>query len=134
MEYCHPGSLSVKKFKTVPSAKRVMLTLFWDARGVLYMEFLTKRIDGEFRQVLCNLTITQATHLQNQAGKKHISFASRQHKATLQCTNSRRCDKPEIHTGATPSFQSRFGTIRLLVVPKIEEDTKRSTSLIRCRS
>jgi histone-lysine N-methyltransferase SETMAR len=33
---------------------------------------------------LCNLTITQATHPQNQAGNKHVSFASRQSKATLQ--------------------------------------------------
>ena len=43
MEYRHPGSPSVKKFKTVPSAKKkVMLTCFWNARGVLYMEFLAK--------------------------------------------------------------------------------------------
>jgi hypothetical protein len=42
MEYRHPGSSSVKKFKTVPSAKKVMLTIFWGARGGLYKEFLTK--------------------------------------------------------------------------------------------
>jgi len=83
---------------------------------------------------LCNLTITQATHPQNQARKKHISFASRQCKATLQCTNLGCYDKPEIHSGSTPSLQPRFGTVRLLVVPKIEGDVKRSTFFIGCRS
>jgi len=42
MEYRYPGSLSVKKFKTVPSEKKVMLTIFWNARCVLYPEFVTK--------------------------------------------------------------------------------------------
>ena len=42
VEYHHPGSPSVKKFKTVPSAKKVMLTIFWDARGVLTRNFSLK--------------------------------------------------------------------------------------------
>jgi len=41
-EYRHPGSPNVKKFKTVPSAKKFMLAIFRDAVGVLYVEFLTK--------------------------------------------------------------------------------------------
>jgi len=69
-------------------------------------------------------------HLHNQAGKKYVSFASQQCKATSQCTNSGRYDKPEIHSGSTPSLQPRFGTVRLLVVPKIEGDLKRSTFFI----
>jgi hypothetical protein len=35
MEYCHPGSPSVKKIRTVPSVKEAMLTIILDARGVL---------------------------------------------------------------------------------------------------
>ena len=75
---------------------------------------------------IVQITIPQATHPQNQAGKKHVSFVSRQRKATLQCTNSGRHDKPEIHSGSTPFVQPRFGTVRLLVVFKIEGDVKRS--------
>ena len=81
-----------------------------------------------------NLKITPAPHPQNQVRKKHVSFASRQCKATLQCTNSGRHDKPEIHSRSTPSLQPRFGTVRLLVVPVIDGDIKRSTFFIGCRS
>jgi len=42
MEYRHPGPPSVKIFKIVPSGKKVTLSIFWDARGMLYTEFLTK--------------------------------------------------------------------------------------------
>jgi len=61
-------------------------------------------------------------------------WVPRQLTATLQCTNSGRHDKPEIHSGSTPSLQPRFRTVRLLVVPKIEVEFKRSTFLIGCRS
>ncbi|GFU06128.1 hypothetical protein TNCV_4764631 [Trichonephila clavipes] len=42
MEYHHPGSPRVKKFKTLMSAAKVMFTIFWVASGMLYTEFLTK--------------------------------------------------------------------------------------------
>jgi hypothetical protein len=29
-----------KKFKTIPSAGKVLLTVFWDAEGVLLLDFL----------------------------------------------------------------------------------------------
>ena len=37
-----PGSLRPKKFKTQPSAGKVMATVFWDAQGVLMLDFLAK--------------------------------------------------------------------------------------------
>jgi hypothetical protein len=39
MHWKHPNSLSTKKFKVTPSAGKVMLTVFWDSRGVLFFYF-----------------------------------------------------------------------------------------------
>ena len=38
------GSPRPKKFKTQPSAGKVMATVFWDAKGVIMLDFLPKRI------------------------------------------------------------------------------------------
>lgn len=42
MQWRHLGSPSPKKFKLSPSAGKVMLTVFWDSRGVLLLDFLPK--------------------------------------------------------------------------------------------
>ncbi|GFV81064.1 hypothetical protein TNCV_2270481 [Trichonephila clavipes] len=71
------------------------------------------------------MTITQATHPQNQTVKKRLSFASRQCKTTLLCTNTVRHRKTDIHSGSTASLQPRFLPFGLLVVFKIEKDVER---------
>ena len=38
-----PGSSRPKKFKTQPSAGKVMATLFWDAQGIIMLDFLAKK-------------------------------------------------------------------------------------------
>ena len=42
MEWKHPGSPAKKKFKTQPSAGKVMLTLFWDSKGPVLEDNLEK--------------------------------------------------------------------------------------------
>jgi len=39
MEWRHPSSPVQKKFKSQPSAKKVMLTLYWDMHGPILMLF-----------------------------------------------------------------------------------------------
>ena len=43
MEYRHPSSLRPKKFKTMPSASKILLTVFWDSQRVYMTEFLEAR-------------------------------------------------------------------------------------------
>jgi hypothetical protein len=40
MAWKHTTSLIRKKFKTTPSTEKVLLTVFWDAEGVLLLDFL----------------------------------------------------------------------------------------------
>ena len=42
-QWVAPGSPRPKKFKTQPSAGKVMATVFWDAKGVIMLDFLPKR-------------------------------------------------------------------------------------------
>ena len=42
-QWVGPGSPRPKKFKTQPSAGKVMATVFWDAQGVIMLDFLAKK-------------------------------------------------------------------------------------------
>ena len=42
-QWIGPGSPRPKKFKTQPSAGKVMATVFWDEKGVIMLDFLPKK-------------------------------------------------------------------------------------------
>ena len=42
-QWVGPGSPRPKKLKTQPSAGKVMATVFWDAQGVIMLDFLAKK-------------------------------------------------------------------------------------------
>ena len=42
-QWVGPGSPRPKKFKTQPSAGKGMATVFWDAKGIIILNFLPKR-------------------------------------------------------------------------------------------
>ena len=39
MQWKHPGSLPPKKFRTQPSASKVMATVFWDSKGIILIDY-----------------------------------------------------------------------------------------------
>ena len=51
-----PGSLRPKRFETQPSAGKVMATVFWDAQGVIMLDFRAKKgtITGAYYANLLN--------------------------------------------------------------------------------
>ena len=53
-QWVGPGSPRPKKFKTQPSAGKVMATVFWDAKGVIMLDFFTQEKYNNW-SVLCKL-------------------------------------------------------------------------------
>ena len=43
-QWVGPGSPRPKKFKTQPSAGKVMATVFWDAKGVIMLDFYPREV------------------------------------------------------------------------------------------
>jgi hypothetical protein len=40
MQWKHPGSTLPKKFKRVPSAGKMMASIFWDSQGIIMIDYL----------------------------------------------------------------------------------------------
>ncbi|GFT91279.1 hypothetical protein TNCV_2168681 [Trichonephila clavipes] len=111
-----------------------MLTIFWDASGVLYTKFLIKGLTMHSNRYCATLrSLKQRIH-RIRPERNIFSFASRQCKTSLQCTNTECQKKTEIPSGFTTSLQPIFDTISFLVVPKIEGNVERSMFFNGCRS
>ena len=68
-QWVGPGSPRPKKFKTQPSAGKVMATVFWDTKSVIMLDFLPKRstITGVYYANLLHQLRTPSR--QNRQGK-----------------------------------------------------------------
>ncbi|GFR92510.1 transposase [Elysia marginata] len=54
MQYRHKNSPAPKKFKVVASARKVLLTIFWDMEGIVHIEFFGARHNNKFREICVN--------------------------------------------------------------------------------
>ncbi|GFU28214.1 hypothetical protein TNCV_3762661 [Trichonephila clavipes] len=100
------------------SASKILITIFWDANGLLCMEFLTKGLTVNSNSTLQHCNYSSNAYIETD--RKETSFfciTTMQDHFAVHCGH---LGKTEIYSGSTTFLQSRFGTIGLLVVPKIE--------------
>jgi hypothetical protein len=126
MEYRHPGSPTVKKFKIFPSAKKKKKHVYHllECKGALYMEFLTKGATvNSDRYCATSRSLKQRIRrirLQRNTFLLHVDHA-RPH-----CSAQTQDAMTSLKFTVVPhhSLEPRFGTVRLLVVPKLKETLK----------
>jgi len=63
MQWRHPGSPKPKKAKITFSAGKVMVTILWESKGVLYVDFLTQHrtINAAYYSALLEGPVKTAT-------------------------------------------------------------------------
>jgi len=59
-QWTSPGETVSKKTKTVKLAGKVMVTVFWDARGIIHIDYLPskKMINGDYYAALLDVSTT----------------------------------------------------------------------------
>ena len=70
------GLQNPKKVKTTFSAGAVMVTIFWDSRGGLYMDFLTeyRTINAEYYSALHEVPVKRAIRNKRERAQTSVSF------------------------------------------------------------
>jgi len=76
MQWHHPGSPKPKKAKTRFSAGKVMVTILWDSKGVLYVDFLTdhRTINAEYYAELLEGPVKTAIRNKRNRSQTSVSF------------------------------------------------------------
>jgi len=75
-QWISPGESAPKKAKMVPSAGKVMATIFWDAKGVILMDFLEKgrTITGQYYSELLDRFDKKLKETRPHVTKKKVLF------------------------------------------------------------
>lgn len=120
MEFRRKGSPSPRKFKTFPSAGKLMLTVFWDMNGVILIEFLqpgsTVNSDS-YTKTLSNLKARirrvrpemEVVHLQHDNARPHTSAQTTSHIQKLGFTV---LDHPAYSPDLAPSDYHLFPKLK----------------------
>jgi len=103
-QWTSPGEPAPKKPKNVPSAGKVMATVFWDSQGVIYIDYLEKgkTVKGLYYAVLIRRRIA-LTHL----AKKKVLF----HHDNAPAHTSGRIGRIGLRSATPSTILSRFVTV-----------------------
>jgi [histone H3]-lysine36 N-dimethyltransferase SETMAR len=122
MQWKHVQSPVAKKAKTTFSAGKVMATVFWDSKGILFVDFLTERktINAEYYSNLLKSQVKQAIRNKRRKDQKRVLFLhdnARPHTAkltvhTLQELNWEVLPHPPYSPDLAPSDYYLFGPLK----------------------
>ncbi|GBP83022.1 Histone-lysine N-methyltransferase SETMAR [Eumeta japonica] len=114
------GERGPKKAKQSLSANKVMATVFWDARGVIHIDYLEKgkTITGEYYSKLLDRFDVDLKQKTAAFGEEESAVPSRQCTCAHLFSHDGQNPRIEIRTATPSSIYSRFSPLLLLSVSK----------------
>ena len=124
MKWKHTSSLMEKMFKSARTRGKVMMTVFWDMKGHITVDFLEKDTTMNSGRY-CEILYSQIWCLfkWKRTDIERFAFSSRQRKAAYCQENSGTNWKCWMGGGSPSILQSRFGTIWLRLVWTTEKSS-----------
>jgi len=137
MEWRHVNSPSKKKVKTLPSAGKVICTVFWDRKGVILLDFLEPGQTISSNRYIATLTKLEARIsrvrpekktflLQYDNARPHTSFKTVEHTVNFGWTvvphppNSPDLEPSDFHLSGPMEDGTAMGNIFLAATPSYE--------------
>lgn len=104
--------------QTVPSAGKVMATVFWDSQGIIYMDYLEKgkRITGLYYAELLGRLDAELKKKMAPFGKKKSALPSWQRTGSHLRRRHGQIGRITLRTAAPFTLFTRFGPLQLLFV------------------
>lgn len=114
------GILAVKEFQDIPSAKKVMIIIFWESKGLLLIDYLEKRqtINGAYYTAFLDKVKIAISEKGPEITRKKVQF---HHDDALSLTNHILVGKTgwiTIPDYVPTTLFTRSSTLRLPLIPK----------------
>jgi len=123
MQWRYPESPKPKKAKITFSVGKVVATIFWDSKGVLYVDFLTERrtVNAEYYSALLEGPVKAAIRNKRKRAQTSVSFLqdnARPHVAartmdTIQKLKWNVLPHPPYSPDLAPSDYHFFGPLKM---------------------
>ena len=124
-QWTSPSEPAPKKAKTVKSAEKVMVTVFWDIRGIIHIDYLLSKqtINGDYYAALLNRFNNILKKKRPHLAKEKVLF--HQDNARVHTCIDSQIQRISLRITSPSSIFARFSSLQLFPVSKPEEIVRR---------
>ena len=117
-QWTEAGCSAPKKTRSVPSAGKLMAWVCWDAKGILFIDYLEKgKTTGEYYS---NLNQARRKNREKRPGLQKKNIFHQDNAPAHKCFGNRKIKGSALWIVGTSTLFSRFGSLWLLSLPKTQ--------------